>query len=246
MITKLFYLLALTLVITSCQFTEELILNEDGSGRIAVAVDLKEMLQIASLGDSVMTATDTIINMKDYLEAQKDSIAKLPANEQAKLKKLENYVMHLKMDPETNVWDIETYLDFKNIEESNNLMNAFEVAPTVLPSVNNSGKINPGNKADDNNVIGTNYSFKNGIFKRDSYIKDKEAHKKQVDSLKSAEMMMGSVTYKLKYTFPKRIKKSSLTDATYSLDGKTLTVEKGFLEYIKNPDVLDIEVELEK
>ena len=57
---------------------------------------------------------------------------------------------------------------------------------------------------------------------------------------------MSGISYKLKYTFPKKIKKTSAEDATFSLDGKTLELERGFVEYLKNPDVLDIEVELEK
>ena len=57
---------------------------------------------------------------------------------------------------------------------------------------------------------------------------------------------MSGMTYKLKYTFPRKIKKSSVEDATYSLDGKTIEMERSFIDYIKNPDIMDLEVELEK
>ena len=63
--------------------------------------------------------------------------------------------------------------------------------------------------------------------------------------MKQAEGFMGTMVYKLKYTFPKKIVKSSIEDARFSLDGKTIEVESTFLEYLKNPDVLDLEVELE-
>ena len=101
-------------------------------------------------------------------------------------------------------------------------------------------------KEDSPETMGVKYQFKGKKFKRDAYIIDKELHKQQVDSMKSAEAFMSSMKYKLKYTFPKKIVKSSIEDATYSLDGKTLEVERSFLDYLKDPDILDLEVELEE
>ena len=40
--------------------------------------------------------------------------------------------------------------------------------------------------------------------------------------------------------------KASAKDAKLSLDGKTIEIERSFLAYLKNPDILDLEVELEK
>ena len=57
---------------------------------------------------------------------------------------------------------------------------------------------------------------------------------------------MSGITYKVKYTFPRKIKSTSVEDATFSLDGKTLELQRNFIDYMKNPDVLDIEVVLEK
>jgi hypothetical protein len=63
--------------------------------------------------------------------------------------------------------------------------------------------------------------------------------------MKQAEAFMGGAIYRLKYTFPKKIKKVSVEDATFSLDGKTMEFERSMLEYMKDPDILDVEVELE-
>ena len=95
-------------------------------------------------------------------------------------------------------------------------------------------------------VLGVRYSYAKNVFSRDAYIKDKTAYKKQKDSLKSAEMFMNSMNYTLKYTFPKKIKSSSIEDASYSLDGKTIIVERSFMDYFKDPDILDLQIELEK
>lgn len=56
---------------------------------------------------------------------------------------------------------------------------------------------------------------------------------------------MGGMIYKLKYTFPRKIVKSSVDDARYSMDGRTIEIQRTFLEYLRDPDVLDLEIELE-
>jgi hypothetical protein len=130
------------------------------------------------------------------------------------------------------------------VEETNDLMDGFGETTGYLPSMGEDMKLNKDDSSAD--IMGVTYAFKNGKFKRDAYIKSKEKHKIQMDSMKNAESWMSSMKYHLKYTFPRKIVKSSIEDATYSLDGKTLEVERSMIEYMKNPDVLDLEVELEK
>src|SRR5690606_24573478 len=100
-------------------------------------------------------------------------------------------------------------------------------------------------KDDSPDFIGTAFSYKNGRFKRDAYIKDKKVHQQQMDSMKQAEAFLSGANYTLKYTFPREIKKVSNEAATFSEDKKTVILQKPFLEYLKNPDILDLEVELE-
>jgi len=133
------------------------------------------------------------------------------------------------------------FIDFDDVSQANDLMKGFEETENLIPGMNNSDD----SKEEDNNNVAVNYSFKKGVFKRDAYIRYPEKHKTQVDSIASVESFMNGMIYKLKYTFPRKIKKSSSEDATYSLDGKTIELKRTFLEYIKNPDVLDLEVELE-
>jgi hypothetical protein len=236
--------MAITLV--SCQFSETMVLSEDGSGTIKIAVDLSEMMAFGgeALGDTVPMKMDTIIYIKQFLEEKKDSIATLSASEQKKLKELENFNFGMKVDSETSemVYDISTH--FKNINEANNLMNGLEQIGNLSPKLNSGDGVKKDEDSKD--VIGVNYSFKNGVFKRDAYIKDKKLHKNEVDSLKNTEAFLSSSMYKLNYTFPKKIKKASNSEATYSADKKTIILEKPFIEYFKNPDLLDLEIELEK
>ncbi|MCF6306548.1 MAG: hypothetical protein L3J09_01185 [Flavobacteriaceae bacterium] len=246
MLRKIITLLVLSITLVSCQFTETMTLNEDGSGRMTISMDLSEMMgMMGEMGkDSTMVKTDTIISFKEIFEEKKDSISKLSAEEKEKLKALENYSVHMNMDPETNKMIVDIFSDFKDVSESNDLMKAFEEMDDVMPNMGADDK-KQDEEADDNNVA-VRYSFKKGVFKRDAYIVDVEKHKTQVDSMASIESFMGAMTYKIKYTFPRKIKSASVEDALYSADGKTIEFERSFVDYIKNPDVLDLEVELEK
>ena len=94
-------------------------------------------------------------------------------------------------------------------------------------------------------LIGVKFSMENGVFKRDAFIRDPEKHKQQMDSISSAESFLEGMKYTLRYRFPRRIKDASSPDVKLSLDGRSIELERPFLEYFKNPDVLDLEVVLE-
>lgn len=243
---KLPALLILIITLVSCQFTETMVMNEDGSGTMAVEVNLSEMMAFggAAMVDTLAVKMDTVVDMKEFLEEKKDSISKLSAEEQQKLKKLENFKIHMKMDSEASEMVYTVSTNFKNVGEANDMLNGLEAAGKLMPNPDSNTEIKK--EEDSPELIGVNYSFKMNTFKRDAYIKDKAMHQKQVDSLQQAEAFMGGSMYTLKYTFPRKIKKTSNPEATFSADGKTVTVQKTFIEYFKNPDLLDLEVELEK
>ena len=245
MIKRIIFVIAFAVTLIGCQFTETLELNEDGTGRMSIEMDLGEMMAFSGeFGkDSVSVKMDTIIAMKDFLEEKKDSIAQLSEADQRRLKKMENYNIRMIIDDEKSEMLFNIYSDFKNIEEVNDLFKGLEQTASMMPGLDND---NEEEKEESKDIIGVSYSYKKGRFMRDAFIKDKEQHKQEVDSLKSAESFMSSMKYRLKYTFPKKIKKASIENASYSMDGRTIEIEMGFIEYFKNPDVLDLEIELEK
>ncbi len=245
MYKKIIAVTALICSLVSCQFTETMVLQEDGSGRMSIKMDLSEMMAVSDefAKDTTLVKTDTIISFKDVLREKKDSISKLPKKEQEQLKVMEAYNLHMISDPEAKKMLVDVFIDFKDVSEANDLMEGLEDSDQIFPDM---GTNSSTEEEPEVNNVAVIYSFKKGVFKRDAYIKDKELHKKQVDSLASVGAFISGINYKLKYTFPRKIKKSSSEDATYSLDGKTIELEKSFLEYLKNPDLLDLEVELEK
>ncbi|MCH2490550.1 MAG: hypothetical protein MK211_10410 [Flavobacteriales bacterium] len=246
MYTRLLVLFVAAVTMISCQFSETMVLNEDGTGRMTIGMDVSEMMAFSGefAKDSTMVKTDTTVAFRDILIEKKDSIAKLPKAEQERLKAMENYNVRVLADPETDLMIMSVFTDFKNVSEANDLMKAFEQGEGLMPSTQD--VTSESNNSSESDLIGVRYSYTDGTFTRDSYIKDEEKHRKQIDSLKEAEAFMSGMKYNLKYTFPKRIKSSSIEDATFSLDGKTIEVERTFLAYFKNPDVLDLVVELEE
>ena len=210
-------------------------------------MDLAEMMAFTNEfeKDSIATKMDTIIQMKDFLEEKKDSIAQLSEDRQMQLKKMENYNLHMILDTDKSEMKFNIFSDFNDISEVNDLFKGFEQTASLMPGLDDDDNEDEKDEGS-TDIIGVSYSYKHGMFKRDAFIKDKELHQQEVDSLESLESFMSSMRYKLKYTFPRKIKKASIDNASYSLDGRTIEIDAGFIDYFKDPDVLDLEVELEK
>jgi len=235
-------LLVVSILLISCTFTETLVIEEDGSGRMSILMDASEAMSFGgeSFQEDGVVAIDTVISFREMLFEKKDSIALLSLEEQDRLKKMEDFNLRLIMNPEKQEFMYDVFVNFKNIAEANNLFQGLDQAGTL------SGNTTTGQETPQKEEsIKVAFSFEKNVFKRDAYIVDKAAHQRELDSLKSMEMMLEGMIYKLHYTFPKPIKTTSQNTATFSLDRKTLFYETSFMAYMKNPDVLDIEVVLE-
>lgn len=235
---------------SACNFTEEMHLKEDGSGKIAINFDGSSLMQMAgdklTEGEDAEKKMDSTIVFKDFLEEKKDSIAMLSSEEQEKLKRLENFSMHMLMDPEAQVMNFSLFSEFKNVNELEDMLSSFQDASSIQkPGGNSSAESSPmpGGGTEGTEV---NYSFVENHFSRTTTILDEELFKSSVDSLEQAKMFLGESTYTLNYHFPRKIKSISAEKALFSQDGKSFTLEVGFLEMMENPTLLDIEVELEK
>ncbi|SHG43545.1 hypothetical protein [Flagellimonas flava] len=241
---NVFLILIFTVLISSCNFTEEIFINDDGSGKLSINFDGSELMQMAG-EEMVKTnekAVDSLISFKDLLEEKKDSIAQLSPEEQAKLKRLEPFKMHMIMNPEEKVMKFDLFSEFTKVEEVNDAFNAFQGASALTP---NSGQAQSGPMAMQDPTTEVTYAFTKNKFSRSAKILDEELFQKSVDSLQGAEMFLSGSTYTLKYHFPRRVKSTNVEGATFSADGKTLFYEVGFMDLMKNPSTLDLEVELE-
>ncbi|OBR39392.1 hypothetical protein A9200_17455 [Maribacter hydrothermalis] len=244
---KLIKILAAVLMavfFVACNFTEEIYFNGDGSGKMSISFDGGELLQMLPETDSTQLekAIDSTLVFKDLLRDKKDSISQLSAKQQAKLKRLEPFSLHMKVEPENGIMNFDMFTDFIEVSEVNDAFNAFQNASSVGPIAG--GKSLPDNATDETTKV--NYSFKKNKFKRETIILNQELFKQSIDSLSSAEMFLSSSTYTFKYHFPRRVKSTNIEEATFSMDGKTMIHEVNFLAMMKDPKSILIEVELEK
>src|SRR5690606_27382341 len=127
-----FLFLSISALLTSCQFSENIYINDDGSGKMFLVFDGSELMKMGS--DSTKTsekAIDSIIVFKEMLEEKKDSIAQLSKEEQESLKSLENFTMHMKIDPENQQMKFDMFTDFKNVDELQDAMAAMSKANSL-------------------------------------------------------------------------------------------------------------------
>ncbi|WP_438425385.1 hypothetical protein [Aquimarina macrocephali] len=251
---KRFSLCVLTIVssllLVGCQFSENLNLNEDGTGKITINFDGSELMK---MGEGQVTEkkkenVDSLVVFKDFLEEHKDSISKLSKEMQERLQRLKDYEMHMVVNSEAQEMNMDMYRDFKNVSELGDVFGDFKISMAVGEANKGSGagKINPlETMMSEEGGTKVKYSFKNNKFSRITEIIDEEKVKKSMDSLEKARMFLASSKYKLKYTFPRKIIKMSSDKATFSLDMKSFVLEVGFIELMENPKILDVEVELE-
>ncbi len=234
------------LLVSSCQFSETIYINNDGSGKMSFNLDGSQLMQMG--GDQMVNPNEKVIDstvvFKDFLEKNKDSIATLPAEEQQRLKALENFNMHMLIDPKTKKMSVDLFTDFKNVDGLHDMFKMMNNAG-ALNQKNDDKKPNPFSNLGTGESSKVDYSFNGKVFKRSVTITDPEQLAKVKDSIGDAEMMLSASTYTINYHFPKKIKSVSLEDASFSEDHKSFSAEVSFKDYLIDPKRLDVEVILE-
>lgn len=235
---------------TSCQFSENIYINEGGSGRMEFSFDGTQLMQMAGeeMSKGKEEAIDSTFSFKELFDTKRDSISKLTEEEQLKLKKLEPFSMHMVMNPKTSEMKFDMFTDFTEVSELQDMfkaMNSFGNMEKGKSGAQANDPTNPFASLGEDGSTALEYSYNGKTFKRVAKIIDKEAYKKVTDSLGEMAVMFGSSKYKLNYHFPKPIKSVSNEAAMFSADRKSFTVEFGFMEYLSNPEALNVEVVLE-
>jgi len=164
---KLLLILGLLLItLSSCQITERVYINEDGSGTFDLEINMNEMMKsMAEMGgekpDSTAVAKDSIINFSDLLIDKKDSIAKLPKEEREQIEMLKDMTVKIHEDKSKSEMSISYLIKFKDV-------NDLAKAQNMLSNANKMNKGDDGlaSKSD------LHFSFKGNMFSRKSIDKD--------------------------------------------------------------------------
>lgn len=239
MIGKIRFILVLVvaLAMTGCNFTENVYVNKDGSGKFALDIDASTMMSM--MGEGGEQSVDTTFTFKALLAQKKDSIAKLPLAEQQRLKKMEGFSVRTNVDTKAKKFVLSLMGDFK---KPSDLMDAMSLMKSMddLQSKDGSRLSKLGDLNTD-----LKYAFDGKKFTRKVAIKDAAVQKQLSDSLATIKPMLETFTYTVKYHFPKKVKSVSVKNALFSEDRKTVTIQYPFVDYIEKPEVMNFEAVLE-
>lgn len=245
-----FSLAFLTIFLTGCYFNENIYFNEDGSGKMRFGFDASEIMKMTDKGEKESNYgkdVDCTFVFKTVLDQKRDSILKLPKKEQQLLNILEPFSAHMLLDNEENKMVFEMFTNFKTADELKDMLMVLNTANNLKGD--NETKIkdpdSPFLPFASGNNIELSYFFENGIFKKNIAIIDRETQKQLNDSLEKMAFMYASSKYKVEYHFPKRIKSISNDNAKFSVDGKTVFIEYGLMDYMTNPEIMNLEIVLE-
>ncbi len=240
-------LIVLLTFCTSCEFSETIYINEDGTGKMSMYLDGSELMPMmkGQMPPEMSEPIDSLISFKEIMSSQKAAIVNLSKTDQEMIKSLEKLNVHVVVDADKDKLNADMYMDFSTINDLQNLFDAFsaigKLAQTGMPA----GSVSLSSTNSDD-VMTMDYTFKNNKFKRWLRVVDNKLLDSLRGQLGQAQMILASSSYKLDYHFPRKIKTVSTKDAVVGEDGKSVTVTVNALDFINDPEILNMEVELEK
>ena len=265
---RLVMLVGLMGLMYSCNVTESVVFNQDGSGTFNTTYDLgTAMAQMKSMGatggdeDTEKKVVDTVMVFSELLKTHKDSIAQLSEDRQLAFEAIQDMFMTMKMDEEKGLFEFGVGMEFESIDDLKGIGEKIAAAKRI----NSKGEeldvmkdSSPIGKYMDNDNLNVGYDLTATGFSRTTDMTEQEITetKELFDELAKLEdeesremqqdMFTGyfeSSTYTVSLTFPKKIKSTSIEGATISEDGKTLSYDASWLDYLKDPKMLDVKVE---
>lgn len=237
---KYIFAFLILLSFSSCQITETINLNSDGSGNIEY-YNLRDENSFAQLGRQDLRYEkfrDTIFTFQDYITKYQDTFVRFNKADQALFTEHANVKMHIKTDPVQMENFNKVSLDFKKIDAIPDIYESLGLANSLkenYPIHRKSYQIK--------------CTFDGTVFKRVFTITDPEKFEKDKKEMEEREKIYSKYkivqSYTLKYFFPKKIKSVSNEKAILSSDRKSLILEVQLSDCLKNPEITNLEVILE-
>ncbi|MFV8371227.1 hypothetical protein [Flavobacterium sp. LB2P74] len=240
---KIYALLLLVLLATSCQITETIHLNQDGTGRIETESLRDEHSYMQLAGENYSKEEkfeDTTYVFKDFITKYSETFSKLPASEKAIFQKYATVNVHIKKSSYEKEFRTTISQNFNTIEEVADLYKTEEYADDIE---NNYALVA------EEHYYSVKYTFDGSLFKRIVKITDAVELKKQQDKIEGYKTQVSKFKitqpYILKYHFPRKIKTVSNSNAKISKDRKSLELQFLIADCLVNPESTNLEVILE-
>jgi len=237
---KVFILLILT---ASCQVTETITINPNGSGNIEILQlrDEHSYMQLAGESYSREEAfKDTTYIFREYIENYKENFLKYTTAEQKLFQTYSNVKVHKKESSFEKEFKSVFSFDFNKVSEIPDLYKTDNYANDI--------KYNYALSAE-GYYYKVEYAFDGKVFKRLVSITNQAELQKTKDEFKKMDSKYASLrptqTYTLRYNFSGKIKSVSNKKAIISPDKKTATVEFPLFDCLQNPEMTNLEIVLE-
>lgn len=241
--TNFFILLLILLLTVSCQVTETLHINADGSGKIEMVSLRDEQSYMQLVGDNYAIEekfVDSTYNFNDYITNYMENFSRLPIAEKEIYNKFKDVNVHIKKSSYDKEFRNTIWQDFKKVEEIADLQKTENYADNL--------KHNYALSAEEH-YYAVRYTFDGTIFKRIVSITDTVELKKQQDliSERKTELSNFKITqsYTLNYHFPKKIKSVSNLNAVISEDKTSVKLVFEIANVLQDPESTTLEVVFE-
>ena len=233
----------LGLLATSCQVTETIHLNEDGTGKIEINELRDEHSFMQLMGENYSKEEvfrDTTYVFQDFITKYSETFSRLPASEKGIFQKFATVKVHIKKSSFEKEFRTTISQNFNKIEEVADLYKTEEYADDIE---NNYALVA------EEHYYSVNYAFDGSVFKRIVKITDPLELKKQQDKIEGYKTQVSKFkitqSYILKYHFPRNIKTVSNPKAKISEDRKSLELQFLIADCLVNPESTNLEVVLE-
>lgn len=246
---KLFLLTAVAMLLVSCQITERFYLNENGSVKYETELNFSDMMSFMydeaskdSLRQIGEFPIDTVMNFADLENFGQLSSDSISDAEREFMKSMNKTKVRMTLNDTEGKMIIG--IEETSIEKFNSYLGKVNQSLAKLESEDPKAA---GELAQSGMMKTMEFKFDGKSFQRISNNSDMNALFDELDdsTAEATKQMMNMFEYKMEYHFPKKIKSSTIENASFSIDGKTMTVDVPMNELMENPEKYNFKVEFE-
>ena len=239
---RIFLLLVIHLT-ASCQVTETLHINTDGTGTIEVSEEREENSYMQLAKEEYAKEDfyrDTTYVFKDYFTKYGETFARTSKEDQNVYLKYSDVKVHIKKSSSEKEFRTLISQQFKNATDIVDLYKAEDYADNI--------KNNYAVSAEEH-YYKVSYSYVGNRFNRSVKITDSIFLKREFDRLENYKSYYKGLklvqSYVLDYHFPRKILSVSNPQAKISENQKSLSIEFLLTDCVQNPTITNLEVILE-
>ncbi|MFV8357375.1 hypothetical protein ACNQGB_14450 [Flavobacterium sp. XS1P32] len=240
---KKYSVLFLFIFLNSCQVTETIHLNQDGTGKIEISRLREEQSYMQLMGEEYSKEEifkDTTYVFQELIAKHYETFSRLPALEKAIFQKFNKVKVHNKKSSFDKEFRTTITQNFTTISEVADLYKTEEYADDIE---NNYALVA------EEHYYSVSFTFDGTTFKRIVKITDAVELKKQQEEIEGLKTRFSKFKiiqpYILKYHFPRKIKSFSNLKAKISEDKKSLELQFLLSDCLQNPESTNLEVVLE-